>query len=878
MNKSLPIYEYRDEIVAAISNNAVTIISAETGSGKSTQVCQYLYEEGYEVVVTEPRRLAARTVAERVAEETGVKLGEVVGYRTAFEREYSKDTKILFCTDGLQLVRELTDGNAEGNRVLIIDEVHEWNLNIETLVAWAKLRVEEGWLTKVVIMSATMETEKLREYFGEAALLNIPGRMYPVKKTLREKGELISTISSLVSEGKNVLTFVAGKKEINEVIQKLTELDVKAAILPLHGELSPEEQKACFREYAWPKVVVATNVAQTSVTVPDIDAVVDTGLERRVDTDSYGVSGLFLNDISKADCDQRAGRAGRTKAGEYYLCSHIEYDGREEHPVAEMQRSILDQVVLRLAAVGIDATQLKFFHQPSEDALNRAYKSLTTLGALQDGRVTEMGLKMSRIPLSAKYSRMIIEAEKYGVVEDVITIAAILECGSLVDHRSGKSYGDFSQEKKSDLLAELDIWNWLQTFRYIEFKEEGINGKNFFRIKELRNKLIETLSSIVEFGTVDDRELVKKACFAGLLDNFFASNYGVYKDAYGVVRHLDRKSVVNKSFPKLLVGKPMTIEYKDKWLGFRDTMELICMATEVEHEWLEEIAPHLLTVKDSAPEYSASLGCYVWRMESFNGVSLGDHIVETPDHPKAQQLKEEYEERRRWAERQYGFSSFTAYRDTRQKKVNVDGYCFDVEYGWDDKPYIVVMRGDLKNITAKTVKLDDGTLVTIRCGNSSMNNFPALRTKVQNEMIAEARKEVWRDLDNISSANEAVVTGWFDKLGKKFIVTTLDGEEIYEHVYLTLKDKLISIGLTADEELACSETDAAIRFLFGKIVKSKYPDKKFVVKKGPNKKKTLTEEKELFDDLVREAADGLSVENFSERINMLDEFFKELMG
>ena len=869
MNKNLPIYDYREQIVSAVNDNPVTIISAETGSGKSTQVCQYLGD----AVVTEPRRLAAITLAERVAEEEGVELGGEVGYRTAFERRDSEQSKVLFCTDGLQLVRTITE--TEKRHHLIIDEVHEWNLNIETLVAWVKFKMDSGWNTKVVITSATMETEKLQAYFGKAALLNIPGRTYPVTRFERGANEVISTISELVLAGKNVLVFVPGKKEIDEVISELSSKMLDAELLSLHGELSSEEQKRCFRGYGRPKVVVATNVAQTSVTVPDIDAVVDTGLERRIETDAYGVSGLFLHNISKADSDQRAGRAGRTKAGEYYLCSKVSYEFREDYPVPEIQRSILDQVVLRLAAVGLDATQLEFFHQPSKEALLLAYKSLTNLGALKDGKITELGRKMSRIPLSAKYARMIIEAEKYGVVEDVITIAAILECGSLIDHRSGKGYRNFTTEESSDLLAELDIWNKISKMGYINFKEEGINGKIFFKVKELRQKLVDTLSGIVEFGKEDDRELIKKACFAGMFDNFFATlGWGDYRDVHGNFKSLDKKSVLNKGYSNLIIGKPFTIEYNGRW-GDKGTMELIGMATAVEYEWLHEIAPELITVSDSEAEYSESKGCYVWRNIYFNGVVVKQMAVSTPDHPDASRLREEYEEsERRRREYIFGSSISSYWNDSftkRQTSVVVPGSgSFSVEYE-DGKPFIWVTREQLKNISAKSVKLNDGQVVTIRCEMYSMNNFPALITKVQNAEIEESRNRVIKSLPNVSSASEAVVVDWFSKLGKTLVAVTWSGEELYEYVYLEFKNNQISVKLTADEEAARVETDEAVRFLFGRIIKSRYPDKKFERKSTFGKVKVNLPEKELFNDLVREAAEGLNTENFSE-------FFKELMS
>lgn len=288
-------------------------------------------------------------------------LGETVGFRTALERKDSKNTSILYCTDGLELVRSLTDTKNKP-KVLVIDEVHEWNSNIETLVGWSKKKIQEGWCTKVVIMSATLEKESLSEYFGEDVYsFDVPGRLYPVSFEQRSEESLIPAITEMASEGRNTLVFVPGKKEISEVIKKISSNNVKAKVFPLHGELDSEEQKKCFYSYSIPKVIVATNVAQTSITIPDIDAVVDTGKERRLETYN-GIQGLFLRDTSKADCMQRKGRAGRTKEGKYILCSNTYFEEREEFSVPEIQRCLLEQTVLRLATIGIDAVEFPFFH------------------------------------------------------------------------------------------------------------------------------------------------------------------------------------------------------------------------------------------------------------------------------------------------------------------------------------------------------------------------------------------------------------------------------------------------------------------------------------------------------------------------------------
>lgn len=434
-NGALPVLGYKDQILETVKGNAVTIVTAETGAGKSTQVPQFLAGAGYRVVVTQPRRLAARTLAQRVAQEMGSRLGDRVGFRTAEERSDSAATEVLFVTDGLQLVRELAGQGGTGRKtVLVLDEVHEWNMNVEVLIAWVKSRISAGDDLKCILMSATIDADRLAAYYSGAPVISVPGRLFPVEKKSAAARDLVAEAVSLAKQGRNVLVFQPGKREIGDCISSIErELDETALVLPLHGELSPEEQQRCFAPPPdWKvKVIVSTNVAQTSVTIPDIDAVVDSGIERRVEL-ADGIEGLYLNPISQADCSQRAGRAGRTKAGVYVLCSETGMTDRQPYPTAEIMRSRLDQMVLRLAVQGFDATKLEFFHQPDKETLVDARRALVALGAMSGGGdVTKIGRRMARFSVSCEYARMLIEAERHGVVEQVATIAGCLEAGDI---------------------------------------------------------------------------------------------------------------------------------------------------------------------------------------------------------------------------------------------------------------------------------------------------------------------------------------------------------------------------------------------------------------------------------------------------------------
>lgn len=595
MNKDLPIASYQEAILAAVENHRVVVVTAETGAGKSTQVPQYLAEAGYSVVITQPRRLAAVSVAERVAEEMVTEFGDQVGFRTGFERCDSPETQVLFCTDGLQLVREITgSGKAQ---VLVIDEVHEWNLNIETLVAWARKRLAEEAPFKVVLMSATLEADKLAVYFaevtGECPVIAVPGRLFPVEKSTKSAYELTSVVQELVKNGRNVLVFQPGKREIDETIASLNGLE--AEILPLHGELDSADQRKVFRHFGRPKVIVATNVAQTSVTIDDIDAVVDSGLERRIEL-ADGVEGLYLKPTSQADCEQRAGRAGRTKEGRYILCSGTSMDDRPVFPKAEILRSRLDQVVLRLAVAGIDASELRFFHQPDEAAVVEAKRACIALGLMTEvGQVTKLGRQAARLPVGVKVARMVLEAADRGVVGDVLTIAAIMETGSLKSRDDRWRQCIPTSESGSDALAELQLYELARQMRGDELKDYGIFAKSFFKAKELRQKIASALRGLVSFEEKGSREDVLRSVTAGMVDHLYHGRYGRYENGEGKEREIARESVFRGTSPEWIVGMPFDLQVKTR-RGGMITLNLIQWVTKVDPLWLVEVAPQLETV------------------------------------------------------------------------------------------------------------------------------------------------------------------------------------------------------------------------------------------------------------------------------------------
>ena len=646
MNNNLPIVKYAKEIVSAVKENEVVIIKAEAGSGKSTQVPQMLYEAGYEVVITEPRRLATSTLAMRVAEEMEEELGGLVGYKNAFEESVSQDTKILYCTDGLQLIFELTDKNQNLNKVLIIDEVHEWNRNIEGLIAWTKKRINEGWNTKVVIMSATLDDDSLKSFYGSnTKVIDIYGSLFPVSYE-ESNQDMIKVIEDMIIHHHNTLVFLPGKNEIYQTISKLQKrlntLGISAKILPLHGELDRYEQKKCFMSYEIPKVVVATNIAQTSITISDIDAVVDSGLERILIADN-GIESLVLNNCSKADLIQRKGRAGRCKEGKYILCSNVSFGSRREFCVPEICRTNLDQTVLRFESIGIDVTQVEFFHQPDSDELRRAKKALTELGAFENGKITKIGEQMAYMPISARYARMIIEANRLKVLDDVIIIAAILEVGSIVDFRKmDLGYSRYTAEEESDLIAELNVYKKILSKGKVNFKKESINAKRFSKVKELIEKLKASLEGKFKFGSTGNIKNIKKACITGMANNFFYLDYKGYSKGDEVYWQIDKNSCIFAP-PAFVVGLPKVIEFKNHW-DIKEYKNILTMVTEVDLTTMLNLAPQLFIVKKGInPYYSQKHKCCCSQtIITYNGYVIERRIVKEPHNKEAKRLEEEF--------------------------------------------------------------------------------------------------------------------------------------------------------------------------------------------------------------------------------------------
>lgn len=866
----LPITNYKNEIIEAVRSHSFTIISAETGSGKSTQIPQYLADYYEQVIVTEPRIMAAKTLAKRVAEEMEVTLGQEVGYRTAFDKCSSPNSNILYCTDGLQLIRTIFSEDNKTKNVLVIDEVHEWNLNIETLVAWCKF-MQGKWNTKVVLMSATLDTDGLSEFFGnDVAVLNIPGNLYEVSMEQRHQISLIDTINENINCGKNILVFVPGKKEIADVIYHL---DIEnAMVLPLHGELDWEDQKKCFKHYPVSKVIVATNVAQTSITIPDIDVVVDTG-EARISIAENGIQGLFLKPISRSDIMQRKGRAGRTKSGKYFLCSDIPMKYREEYSVPEIQRSILDRVVLQLATIGLDAEELEFFHQPDLSEIKLSKKALTDIGAFSEKQVTAIGRKIVKMPVSVQVARMIVEAEKYGVTEQVITIASIIENGGLLS-KEGK-YNDFTSEYKSDLLAELDVWKSINQMKYIDFQKLGINKRTFFRVKENIQKLKEALAGIVELTHNNDREAIVKSCLYGLVSHIYVRDYdNMYYSEDGSEVRLDRKSCVSYC-PQIIVGIPKTIEFKDMY-GCTDTMDLVNFVSKIDVSTLIELVPNKV-IETTSLRYSASEDAVeVTINRSFLRNEIDYEIIYDYFNPQYSELKAKYEEEMR--NKNYS---------RKQRVVMIDGKQFEVEYNsWEKRGIVYLDSETLFTTNVKELKLDSGEKVhftlTSLYGRRE-TNIVALKNAVEMNRIKRLREGMRKEYDvlKVNTITDAIANA--SRIGKVELTMNNGGygdTPIFVYGYIELKKNKVTFRIGDDENVAKSNTLEALQYLFMKEIEKRYGENKFSHQKG-KKKQILTESerevKEDFYSFVREVLANLTIENTLENLEFLEEYYQEVI-
>lgn len=604
-NPELPVSEHRQEILDAVRDNLFTIITAPTGSGKSTQVPQMLINAGYKkVYITQPRIVAARDIADRITYELGSELGEdkankMVRFRSANESKGPSDAVIDVVTDGLQLVVELNSNEENLEEVLIIDEAHEWNSNIEMAIAWAK----KSRNRRVIVMSATMDSRNLASYFADAVdkhptVIEIEGRTHPVEFIEKPDSNIIEEtlklIPGLLDEAlKNedalngILVFLPGVKEIDEFMDALEkclppEMADKIIMNPLHSKLTAEEQQKALKKYRGKvNIIPATNVAQTSLTIAHIKHVVDSGYEKRIELNDEGVECLKLNAISQADCTQRAGRVGRVGPGTYTLTKlndiepHLMFREREKYPIPEILRSDIMRNTLRAAAINLDITELDLYHKVSMQNMLRSQDHLRTLGALdENNKITKIGRRMNEFPLSPASARMMVEAELKRHPKEVkaylSAITASMDSGGLqlFGRDVGRRWNDLTEETTSDLLGQLDIFIATQHLTESEMHEYDLDTKNITKAKDQYRKIAKLMNAFDE-GELPppkllEREDLKRCIQAGMVNHIYRSlgslHYVPLKNST-TIRELSNRSLV-KGNHQILFGKPYRVEIR----------------------------------------------------------------------------------------------------------------------------------------------------------------------------------------------------------------------------------------------------------------------------------------------------------------------------
>lgn len=476
----LPVSERRDEIVAAIASHQVLIIIGDTGSGKTTQLPKMCVEAGRGsaglIGCTQPRRIAALSVAERVAEE--IKAPDKVGYKIRFHDQTSKATLIKFMTDGVLLAETRQDAQLRQYDTLIVDEAHERSLNIDFLLGYLKNLLPTRPELKLIISSATIDAEKFSRHFDEAPVISVSGRSYPITTVYREMDEeeeesyvdqAVAAVEELATlpQGGDILVFMPTERDINDTIDGLQAYNDSHLLLPLFGRLAAAEQRKIFRPSPKRKIIVATNVAETSVTVPGIRFVVDTGLARisRYNPRT-GTTSLKVSRISQASCQQRQGRCGRTGPGTCIrLYSEEDFLSRDAFTLPEIQRANLAEVILQMINLKLgDPARFPFIDAPPSTAIREGYKLLKELGAtVGEHRLTANGRLMARLPLDPRISRIIIESISLGASREVTILAAALSIQDPrlrppdKEHKADEVHRQFV-DKKSDFLTLLNIW------------------------------------------------------------------------------------------------------------------------------------------------------------------------------------------------------------------------------------------------------------------------------------------------------------------------------------------------------------------------------------------------------------------------------------
>ena len=682
----LPIYEIENEIVARLKSDRRLILSAPTGSGKSTQVPQMLLRHDFlrdgQVVILQPRRLATRLLATRVAQELGVQLGQEVGYQIRFENVTSAKTKIRFVTEGVLLRQMIDDPKLSGVAALIFDEFHERHLYGDITLARA-LDLQEQYRPNLnlVVMSATLNAGELEKYLSECrkrtdqslpapaptnevrcSVLSSAGRMFPVEIEYAETPgytdkrpvweQAADAFSHYVHGGGegDILVFMPGGFEIAQTIEAIRHTsEAKGFILlPLHGELPPRDQDAAVARYEKRKVVVATNVAETSLTIDGVRLVIDSGLARIARYDSNrGLNTLLIERISQSSADQRAGRAGRTAPGVCMrLWSREEHGHRPVQELPEVKRLDLSEVVLTLKASGVpDLRKFRWLEAPDEQSLAHAEELLHDLGALdKNNLITPTGRKMLAFPLHPRYARMLLAAQEYGCVYQAALVAALTQGRDLLLRNCGKDVDSaredlLGEKSSSDFWILMRAWTFAvkNDFRMDACRKLGIQAVTARQVGPLLEQFLRLAGR--EGLDVQPREVKDEALQKCVLIGF--SDRVARRMDQGTLRcdlvHnrrgvLARESVVQKS-PLLVVAEIREIETRDKEMN-----TILSLATAIETDWLRELFPEDIESDLHVQFDPTAKRVQAAELLKFRGLALSARRVEPPPADAAARL------------------------------------------------------------------------------------------------------------------------------------------------------------------------------------------------------------------------------------------------
>ncbi|GBK96180.1 ATP-dependent RNA helicase HrpA [Haemophilus influenzae] len=642
--ESLPVSQRKVEIQKLLSEHQVIVVAGETGSGKTTQLPKMCLELGFGnlgmIGHTQPRRIAARSVAARIAEELETELGGLVGYKVRFNDQISDDTQIKLMTDGILLAEIQNDRFLNQYSCLIIDEAHERSLNNDFILGYLKQLLPRRRDLKLIITSATIDVERFSKHFNNAPIIEVSGRTYPVEVRYRPVVEendqdqlqgILNAVDELQAEGRgDILIFMNGEREIRDTAEALQKQNLKhTEILPLFARLSAQEQNKIFHPSGLNRIVLATNVAETSLTVPGIKYVIDPGTAR-ISRYSYRtkVQRLPIEPISQASANQRKGRCGRVSEGICIrLYSEEDFNSRPEFTDPEILRTNLASVILQMTALGLDDIEaFPFVDAPDKRHIQDGIKLLEELGAFETVQtksgekrlLTRVGLQLAQLPVDPRLAKMILSAVNFGCVYEMMIIVSAL---SIQDPRerpqekqqaSDEKHRRFT-DKKSDFLAFLNLWRYLQEQQKALSKNQfrrqcQKDFLNYLRIREWQDIYHQIRLTVREMGLPINSEKaeyqqIHTALLSGLLSHIGLKE--AEKQQYLGARNahfaIFPNSVLFKKQPKWVMAAEL-VETSKLWGR---------MVAEIEPEWIEPLAEHLIKKSYSEPCWSKSRGAVI---------------------------------------------------------------------------------------------------------------------------------------------------------------------------------------------------------------------------------------------------------------------------